>query len=397
MSARQVLLLILVVDAFILFFQTSQISISYSEAVLVFDSSTFLSFLITSFLNIFGQNDFSLRLLMILLHLMSALLMYLISKKYISQERNRVWLVLVFILLPGNVSAAIIVNYAGLVIFALLLFVYLFDKVPQLVLNILLFLYAIIDISFAYLFLGLALYYINEKKYYNVLYMIGLYLLTSYLYGFKIAGVPTGHFLDAIGVYSAIFTPIVFIYLVYALYRRYLTSKIDLLWFISSTSLLLSLALSFRQRVALEIFAPYLMLAFPIVAQSFISSYRVRLKMYRTGYKLAFVISFILLSLNTVVVLFNKEIYTVIENPKRHFAYDMHVAKELSLLLKEKGITCLKTDKRMQKRLEFYQLKECNEYRLISQELKTKELSNVTVSYNNRVVYKANVTKINNI
>ncbi len=397
MSSRQVLLLILVVDAFILFFQTSQISISYKEASLLYDSSSFLSILINSSLKLFGENDFALRIVMIVFHLLSAILMYLLSEKYITQDRNRVWLVLVFILLPGNVSAAIVVNNAGLVIFGLLLFAYLSDKIPEIMLNILLFFYSIIDISFAYLFLGLALYYIHEKKLYSFLYMIGLYLLTSYLYGFKIAGVPTGHFLDAIGVYSAIFTPIIFIYLVYALYRRYLTSKVDILWYISTTALLLSLALSFRQRVALEYFAPYLMLAFPLVAQSFISSYRVRLRMFRTSYRLAFIFSFILLVLNTLVVFFNKELYIVLENPKRHFAYDMHVAKELSDILKARGIECVSTDKEMQKRLRFYHIQQCREYRLESWDLNTKEPTNVTVSYKKHLVYKANVTKINTI
>ncbi len=397
MNAKIVLLLLLVVDAIILIFQTSQISISYQEALLLYNHSSLLSFLVNSSLKLFGENDFALRLVMILLHLMSAILMYLISKKYISLERNRLWLVVIFILLPGNVSAAIVVNNAGLVIFALLLFAYLSDKISPLFLNILLFLYALIDISFAYLFLGLSLYYIHEKKLYNFLYMIMLYLLTSYLYGFKIAGVPTGHFLDVIGVYSAIFTPIIFIYLVYALYRRYFTAKTDMLWYIATTALLLSLALSFRQRVALEYFAPYLMLSLPLVAQSFISSYRVRLKVYRRGYKLAFILSFILLILNTLVVLFNKDLYRVIENPKRHFAYEMHVAKELANILKHRGITCVQSDKEMQKRLAFYHIGSCHTYKLTSLPLITEKPTDVTVSYRGRVVYRATVTKLNNI
>jgi len=397
MNSKIILFLILGLDALILFFQTSQLSISYQEASILYGSSSFLSFLIKLSLDIFGQNDFGLRFPMIFFHLSSAILIYLISFKYIKTERNRIWLVLVFVLLPGNVSAAIVVNEAGLTIFGLLLFVYLYEKVPSYISNILLLVFSLVGISFAYLFLGLAVYYLYNKKTYNFLYVLMLYFLTSYLYGFNIAGAPSGHFLDVIGVYSAIFTPIIFIYIFYGLYKKYLTSNIEMEWFISTTALIISLVLSFRQRVSLEYFAPYLMISLPLVAQLFIHSYRVRLKVYRTRYRFIFILSFIFLILNTLVVFFNKELYVFIENPKKHFAYEMHVAKELSKKLKSKGITCVSTNKEMQKRLKFYGINKCKLNSLIELDLKSKNPKNVTVSYKNIPVYKAYVTKLNNI
>jgi len=396
MILKYVFFLILGVDTLLLFLQTSNISISYKEVSLLYDDFSVLSSLTSLSLNIFGHNDFALRFIMILFHLLSAILMYEISKRYIPLERNRLWLLLVFLLLPGVVSAAIIVNSAGMLIFGLLLFVYLSEKIPQRYLNVLLLLYALTDVGFIYLFLGLAVYYSMNKQKYNLVYVLALYLLTSYLYGFEIKGSPSGHFLDTIGVYSAIFTPLIFIYLVYVLYKSYFTSKRDMLWYLSSTVLILSLVLSFRQRIALEHFAPYLIIALPLAAQSFISSYRVRLKVYRKHYKLAFILSFIFLTLNTLLIFVNKELYAFIENPKTHFAYKMHVAKELSDILKERGVFCITTDEKMQKRLNFYGVTKCKNILLVEKKIMNKKAVNVTISHRNSVLYKAEVTIINN-
>jgi len=215
------------------------------------------------------------------------------------------------------------------------------------------------------------------------------------MYGLNISGVPSGHFLDTIGVYSAIFTPVVFIYICYALYRGYLNDENDKIWYISSSVLLLSLLLSFRQRVALELFAPYLILSLPLAAKTFAHSYRVRLKNFRKGYRSIFVLAFIFLIFNALIVMFNKELYLVLDNPKKHFAYKMHIAKELAQKLKDKKIFCVTTDKKMQKRLRFYSISKCSETLL--QEIKRDaENSDVTISYKGKILYKANVTKINN-
>lgn len=397
MTSKYVLFLILGIDAIILFFQVSHISISYEEATLLYGQFSFLQFLINSSITIFGQNDIGLRFVMILFHLMSAVLIYLISQDYIKNYRDRLWLLLVFVLLPGVISSAVVVNSAGMIIFGLLLFIYLHDRVPQIISNILLLLFALVDIGFSYLFLALSIYYFKEKKSILTLYMLALYIGTSLLYGFNIFGYPKGHFLDAIGVYSAVFTPIIFIYLFYTLYRRFLTSEVNMLWYIASTTLIISLLLSFRQRVAIEDFAPYLIVALPLAAQSFIRSYRVRLREFRRGYKFIFIVSFIFLISNTLIVFFNKEMYLLIDNPKHHFAYEMHVAKELTDELKHNNISCIDIEKKMQKRVYFYNIGYCKENRVRVIDLEESRAGNVTVSYKGRNLYKVDVTNINNL
>ncbi len=396
MKYRIILFVILGLDAFILIFQTSQISISPSEAALLYGNASFLQQLVKLSLKVFGQNDFALRFVMIVFHLSSAWLLYLISAQYLKLQRNRLWLVLVFILLPGVISAALVVSHAGFIIFGLFLYIYLSQKLNDYFICVLLFLYTLLDSGFAYLFLGLMIYYLFQKN--KILFFYNAFLLglSVYMYGLNISGVPSGHFLDTIGVYSAIFTPIIFIYLFYVLYRGYLNDENDKIWYIASTALLFSLLLSFRQRVEIELFAPYLILALPLTAKTFANSYRVRLKKFRKKYKAIFILAFVFLIFNTLIVLFNKELYLILDNPKKHFAYKLHIAKELANKLKAMNIRCVTINNDMQLRLRFYSIDKCDKNILKEVKLNSLQTNNVTIRYKNRILYRANVTKLNN-
>jgi hypothetical protein len=395
MNVRYILFLILGLDALTLIFQSGELSISYYEALLVSGDFSFLQLLIKSSIFIFGQNDYALRLPMIALHLSSAVLLFKISKKYLKVERNRIWLLLIFILLPGVMSSAIIVNSAGLILFALLLFVYVQENHSIKTTYILLFCYMLIEGSFAILFVSLALFYLYKKERNNFLFNATLFFGSLLLYGIDTHGSPKGYFIDSIGIYAAIFSPIIFIYIVYVLYRRYLTKDLDILWFIATVALVFSLLLSFRQRITIEYFAPYLILALPLVAQTFEHSYRVRLDLFRKKYRWVFVISLALLFVNSSVMFFNKYLYQVVKEPKKHFSYNMHIAKELSKELKRRDIYCVNTDKKMQKRLEFYGVTKCNNLILRENSLNSTKTDDVTISYINRVVYNASVTNLN--
>ena len=396
MKQKYIFFLILGMDALILLLQTKELSISYYEASLLYGDFSFLQSIIKFSLDIFGWNDYALRIPMIVLHLLSVVLLYKISKKYLDTLRDRLWLIVIFILLPGVISSALLINSAGLVIFGLLLFVYVYDNFSKQFTYLLLFIFSLLDANFLYLFISLSVYSIFIKNNFFLVFNLLLSLYSLYLYGFNTEGLPTGHFLDSMGIYSAIFTPIVFIYIIYALYRRYLTKKIDLLWFIPSITFIISMVLSFRQRVNIENFAPYLIVALPLAAKVFSSSYKVRLKMFRKKYKFIFILSLVFLLLNTVVVLFNKELYVFLDNPRIHFAYKMHVAKELATKLKLQNINCVNTEPKMSKRLKFYGIQKCNTYALIENHQAKKDSSSVTISYKNKLLYSANVTKINN-
>ena len=395
MSLRLVLFLILGLDALWLTLQINELSISYHEADILSGTFSILQLFINSSLLFFGQNDFALRLPMIFLHILSAILLYKISKNYVKIQRNRVWLLVVFILTPGVISSAIIVNSAGVILFGLFLFVYIYENYSIKYSYALLLLYMLIESDFLPLFIALIIFSIYKKDKKFIIFNFIMLLSSIFIYGFDAHGSPKGYFLDSIGIYAAIFSPIIFIYLFYVLYRRYLTKEFELLWFISTVVLVFSLLLSFRQRVAIEQFAPYVLLAFPLMAQTFEHSYRVRLNIFRKNYKLAFIVSLTLLLINSSVVFFNKYLYYIIEDPKKHFSYKMHVAKELAHELKEMGISCVDSDAKMSNRLEFYGVTKCNNY--VLEEIPTEAIKSdsVTISYKNRVVYSANVTDLN--
>ncbi|HEC1793345.1 TPA: hypothetical protein R1734_001702, partial [Campylobacter lari] len=54
-------------------------------------------------------------------------------------------------------------------------------------------------------------------------------------------------------------------------------------------------------------------------------------------------------------IIFNQSFYYLLKDPKKHFAYDYHIAKELSLKLKQRNFTHIFTkDKELALRLKFY-------------------------------------------
>ena len=392
MRERIILFLLLGIDALILFAETAGLSISYREAEQLFSSTSLLHYIVTASVSLLGSNDFALRLPMIGMHLISVVLLYSISGRYLKYDRDRVWLAFIYMLLPGINSAALLVDNSGLVIMLLLLYVYLqerFHVSSYIVLACALF----IDVSFAFLYLGILFYAIRENKRGLLLLSVLLFGLSMYIHGFDTGGHPKGHFLDTLGIYTVIFSPIVFLYLFYVLYRRFIVKQFDLVWYLATTALVFSLLLSFRQRIDVQMFAPYLILAMPLAAQSFFHSYRVRLKMFRKTYRMLFTVSFVILVLNALVVFFNKEIYRFIDPDQTHFAHRQHVAKELAFALREAGVECVETpDERMQLRLRFYGISECRE-NILSMNASDGALP-VTIRYSGALIYQAYVSKL---
>ncbi len=343
---------------------TSELSISYYEADIFFNKNNALHYLINFFTSVFGQNDFFLRFGMVLMHAIGAFLYYDISKFLFKKPNDQLWNLFIYLLLPGVNSAAIMVDGAGLVLFLLLLFLF-FYKHKRMYAYALLPLYAFIDASFAFLYLSLIFYAIERRKTVLLFSSVLLFGASMYLFGIEIGGHPHNHFLDTLGVFSAIFSPIIFIYLIYSLYRTSIKEERSLLWYLGTTAFLFSLLLSFRQQMKLEELAPYLLVTTPIMVKTFISSYRVRLREFRRQYRIVFVLGMSVLLFSTLMIYMNKLLYLVIEKPSKHFVYNNHVVHELSVQLKDMGIDTISTqDKRLQLRLKFYGIEEGREYRL---------------------------------
>jgi hypothetical protein len=136
-----------------------------------------------------------------------------------------------------------------------------------------------------------------------------------------------------------------------------------------------------------------MMLLLPLAAESFFSSYRVRLRAFRGQYRVLIVVGFSVLVFHFFLLLLNKGLYLFLDDPQQHFAYNTHIVKELSGELKAKGIACASANNRnLQERLKFYGIESCAGNVLVAAAL--EEASDVTVSYNGRIVAAYNVTNI---
>jgi hypothetical protein len=394
MRTTVLLFLLIVFHTVLLIAQIGGLSIGYNEATILYTDSSFLHYYIQFFVNQFPHSDLALRLPMIALHIMAFFLLYNISRFYLSRETDRLWLILIYVLLPGITSAALVIDPAGLKIALTFLFVYLFLRFGMYA-YVLLPLYVWIDATFFPLFVAVIFYGIMIKKYPIALLGVILSVVAYGRGGLNIGGFPHGHFLDALGIYAAIFSPIIFLYLFYVMYRRFIIDERDLLWLIGTVAFVLSLILSFRQRVEIQSFAPFLMLILPLAAQTFLHTYRIRLRMFRKRYQFLFYTSLVILILNTLAVFFNQYLYRFFKDPTHHFSYPMHVVKELAHELHQQDITCIHADdERTQLRLRFYAIRECRAISL--REHKTKNADKVTIRYNLIPIQTFYVTKIHN-
>jgi hypothetical protein len=392
MSENRAFALLLIGNFLLLVAQIQSLSISFFEAEILYGNSSAIGLYVTSFLDLFGSNDYVLRLPMIALHLFSMVLLYAISSHYVTRPYDRIWILLVYALLPGVMSAALLVNSAGLKIALLFLFAYIYLKNKNYSLLVLPF-FLLLDTTVIYFYVTIIIFETIRKNYPFAAITGVLFLVAVWHFNSGIGGVPQGHFLDTLAIYLAIFSPIVFVYLFYVLYRRFIFKQRDLLWAISFSMFLFSLVLSFRQKVNIQEFAPYLMFAIPLAAQTFLHTYRVRLPQFRKRYGVLFYSAFTLLVVNFFAVLGSQIFYAWVKNPQKHFSYPLHVAKELAKELENEGFECVKSDPKMQKRLRFYGIGECK--RNVLSEESTKKGRKVTIRYIDVPIYTGYVTKVN--
>jgi len=368
-------LLIYISNSFSL--STKEIDIFYS------DKHTLLWYLTHISTHFFGTNNISIRLPFIIFYLLSVVIAYLLTDDYFKYQTDRLISILIFMALPGLNSAAILIDNSIIVVFCILLYLYLFKLYGKEYYS-LLFLFLIIDNSFAILYLALFFYSMKKKD--NLLLVISLFLfaVSMYMYGFDIDGRPKGYFLDTFAIYATIFSPIIFLYFFYAIYRITIKEEKDLYWYISVTSLLLSFIFSLRQRIDISDFAPFVVIAVPIMVKLFLHSYRIRLRDFRKKHIIFVRIMFLVLFINIYLLLFNKVLYVFMQNPTEHFAYKYHGIQELAIKLKSFGIKkVICDDKNLQKQLDYYGVTYGNQFYITTEE-KANVYKKITINYFNK-------------
>ncbi len=383
------LAIILLLSSVFLVLETNSISISANEAQIFFNGSGITHYVSHFFIGLLGENDLALRLPFIIFHILSLFLIYKIGKLLLKRKVDRIVSTAIFALLPGINSAALLVNSASLVIFLTLLFVYLYMYNYKMLSYILLILALFVDNSFSILYISLFFYAMSKKDNKLLIFSILLFGISMYMYGFDDGGKPKGYFVDTFGVYAAIFSPFLFLYYIYALYRILIKEEKNLLWYISFVAFVFSLLLSFRQRVQLEDFAPFATLATPLMVRVFFNSYRVRLPKFRKWHKSIAIFVVLFLAVNTFFTFVNKPLYPLFKNPKRHFAYKYNIAKDLAYQLKEKNIYKINIpNQNLALRLKFYGIKAGGKKILVENDYNSKKEDVIKISYYGTIVAK---------
>ncbi|PAF52291.1 glycosyltransferase family 39 protein [Helicobacter sp. 13S00477-4] len=372
------------------FLMIGQISISYKEAYGFFYEKNFIFDLVRLSVEIFGQNDYALRVPFILLHFFNMLLIYAISRNYLKKPTDSLFAVLIYAMLPGVNFSAMLVIKSGFIIFISLLVCYInirYKKIPYIVLFFSIF----IDSSSSVLFLAVTFYAIKNKMPRTIIYCLCGFAINMYLFNMDIGGRPQGHFLDILSEMAMLFSPFLFIYYSYALYWAITKYEDNLMIYISVTSVVFALLLSIRQNVDSEIFIPMSVVGLPLMIKSFFNDMRIRLPRFRSRYKMRFLIVFITLFLEIFILFGNKWSYFF--TSKDNFASNYYMAKEIAKALKQYGIEAihLKDDK-LALRLRFYGIKDSKDFRLIK--IPNGRKGDIGIEYMGRNIRSYNIIKL---
>lgn len=350
------ILLFYIVSVFYLAITTP---ISPHEAKILYASDGIVHFfmLLGNNLNI---GFLSFRIFFLFFGFLSIFLFYLLSKLYFSNSNDIYLSTIIFIFLPATLTATILAN-VGIIVLALVLgFVLLYEKKAYALLIVLMMLLFLVHDTSIVFFVAVFFYALNHRDKVllraSFVFILGFIILHK---GIDIGGSPKGHFVEIFGLYATVFSPLLFLYFFYAMYRILLRGEKSLLWYISFTALAFSLLLSIRQSIHITDFAPYVMISTVLMLELFYQTLRVRLPLFQKYYKRGFyiILSFLLL---TFFITLGHKLFFYLENPKFHFAKRIYEPFYLAKKLKAKGVGCYDVkDLREGYILRYYGIKPC--------------------------------------
>ncbi|GGD42171.1 membrane protein [Malaciobacter pacificus] len=378
----------------VLLYTTQTLSISYKEALNVFVNNSVLSLITNTSIYIFGQNDLALRLPFIVFYTLSVILMFKLTKDYFKYERDRYISIFIFMILPGVISASLLVNSAIVITFCTLLYIYYYQKFKKHC-YLLLFIYLFVDNSFVILYLAIFFFSLKNKDNRLIFLSLVLFLLSMSIYGLDTQGKPRGFLVDTFAIYASVFSPFLFIYFIYSMYRASLKNEErTFTWYISITALIVSLLFSFRQRVYIEDFAPYVVISLPFMLKRYFHSYRVRLSEFRKFHKISAIVIISMLLVNVFLTIVNKPLYTLLPDSKKHFAYKYHFVKELASELKKEKINYIFTDdEKLLMRLKFYNINSGADYFVSKRKFYNYD-KEISIEYYGKKLYSVYIKKL---
>lgn len=350
--------LFLVAYLAIIAFIVSGASVSHNEATLYLEAQSLTAKLAHISCGIFGTNDFALKAPNMAIFAANLTLIYLISRKILKTARDSLLCVAIYAAIPGVIMQGAIFNDYIIIFFVVLLICYIELFSSRILYPLCLALIFLGNSAFMF-FLALFFYALSKKSPFMATFALVCTAANLYIFGIDVGGKPHGKFLDIIGELALLYSPPLFVYYIYTLYRTITKAQKSLLLYVSVCSIAISLLLSVRQAVDKEIFLYMSLCGIPLMIRQFLSDIRVRLPQFQNAYKRRFIVVLAFLIFEALLLIFSKSLYLVVENPQKSFLKSFYIAKELSAELKNRGISRVKmTDKSMQKRLEFYGIRD---------------------------------------
>jgi len=333
--------------------------IAPSEAYRFYDSSGVVTFLMHIGYDIYPK-ELGIRLPFIILGILNILLYYKILL-YNFDKQNDIYMALfIYLMLPGTIASAILANIAILITTLVLILIYSYYKDFFLGIIIALLTLSFIHWSVVILFLAITVFsLIENKRWLLFISLVAIYVY--FLWGFPIPELRgRSSFLELLSVYATVFSPLVFIYLFYSLYRVLLRGGRDIVWYISFISLIVSFALSLKVRIKIIDFSPYIMIGAMIMVQTYYNSLRVRMRYFQKRYKVAFWIVIISLIVSSLSIILHQPIYKIVGKKNYSIVAPIYVPYELTKKLHKNGIKCTDINRiKILRQMKFYGINRC--------------------------------------
>ena len=345
-----------------LFYLASVLPIGPNEAKLYYGDEVIL-YELTHLVEGWFTTGLAFRLPFILFGLINVVLFYFMSKSYFKSEKDSYLATTIFALLPGVITSSVLVNIGVIVVTLVLLFLIVYERKNLYLEIIIMVLLLLVHDASIIFFIAIALYSALQKD--RALLIASIILAVASLFisnGLKIEGRPSGEFMELFGLYMALFSPFVFIYFFYALYRIWLREEKDILWYISFTAFALSILLSLRQQVIMTDFAPYVIVAVVLMILVYHRTVEVRLPQFQKPYRLGFNFVIGSLILSALVILFHYSLFLLLEDKSKNFTYPFYRAYWQVQELKEIGQNCYTaSNPKVQYQLKYYGIEECQD------------------------------------
>ena len=345
-----------------LLYLANTIPIGPHEANIYYTDNSVLYFL-THLSEEYFNSSLAFRFPFVLFGFLNIFLFFMMSKLYFYRLEDSYLATTVYLLLPGIITSIIVVNISVLVMSLVLLFIIFYEKkfvIGEALMMLLLLLFHDASIIF---FIALAIFFAFRRE--RKLFLISIaFSATALLYfnGLDISGKPKGEFLQLFGLYMALFSPLVFLYFFYSLYRIWLREKKDILWYISVISFIFSILLSLRQQVDMTDFAPYVIVSVVLMVVTYHKTLYVRLPLFQKSYRLGYNILFGSLIVSALIIILHPLFFYFIEDKTKHFAYAFYEPYWQVLELKEIEKNCYTVkNQKVQYQLKYYGIEKCED------------------------------------